>query len=818
MLSGGIAMYLLYDTAVEEQRARLRDTVRSQARLIEAVARHEIGLGQVGSSDPMDNILSQVLDAHRDSQGFGKTGELVLAKRHEDQIVFVLSKPHGNDTTTTEPMPFAGEKATPMRRALMGGSGTIIGTDYRGHRVLAAYERLDALDMGLVAKIDMAELREPFIAAALRGGLVALLAIVVSASLFLRATRPLIRRVEETDAYNRSLVDAAADGIIALDADRRVTSFNPAAERIFGHPSKNAIGMPIHDLIPQATPDREQRTVNGAHSDGTTIPLEIAESDLETPDGFRQLLIVRDVSARKRLEEELRHSHKMRAVGTLASGIAHDFNNLLMGITGCADMALHQCGSDEPARVFLNEIKSSAIGGASITRQLLAFGRRTDAAPAVNDLNTIVAGVEQMLRRTLGANIDLRVLCAPAPLHIRGDQGQLEQILLNLVVNARHAMPNGGTLDIETSAVSRDSDLLALLTVTDTGVGMCEETRARIFEPFFTTKPPGEGTGLGLSSTYAIVEQNGGHIVVESTPGVGTTFRVFWPRIEASQGVAAQQELDAERWRGDETILVVEDEPRVTMTIQHYLEPAGYTVLTAPDAKLALETVRGRGSDIDLLLTDITLPNVSGPELAATIRGLLPGIRVLFVSAYSTVELVRDGRLEPGLQSLQKPFTEAVLLERIREVLDASVPAFTASPAGDATTHESAATVLLVEDHVPTREASCELLDSLGYNVLPAADGAEALSLGHAHSATIDIVVTDMGLPDMPCGAMLSSLREVLGPRAAVLLVSGCDSRDPALLQLLEQPRTAFVEKPVDFDALAATMQRLLDRQRLPAA
>lgn len=805
MFSGGVSMYLLYDAAVTSQLARMRDAARNQARLIEAVARHDATDASI-IGEPADHTLTQVIDAHERSEGFGETGEFVLARREGDQIVFVLSHRHGEPgAARPAPLPLDGGLALPMRRALLGESGSSLGTDYRGERVLAGFEPVAELEMGLVAKIDLAEIRAPYVRAALYGGGVGILAIIVSALLFVRATRPLARRAERSEAFNRAIVESAADGIVIVDGAGVVRDLNPAGQRIFGYSSAEAIGLELAQLIPSlqiADHATNDGVVLGVHANGADIPVEVSVSALPTRESPRYSLFVRDVSERQRLEAELRHAHKMEAIGTLASGIAHDFNNLLMGVTGSASVALKSCPPDSPAHRHLAEIRSAAVGGASITRQLLDFGRRGETAPTGIDVNSVVAGAEAMLRRIVGTDVELRVTLSGSQAHILGDRGELEQILLNLAGNARHAMPSGGTLALATNDATLDGGDYVLLAVSDTGVGMTEETKARIFEPFFTTKEPGSGTGLGLASTYAIVRRNGGHIEVDSAVGKGTTFRIFWPKADGELEAAPDISLDG--LRGDETIMLVEDEPLVRQTIAHYLERSGYRVIDAPDADHALARLADRDVSVDLLLTDIVLPGKPGTELAAAMLELIPGLRVVFMSAYPTAKLHRDGHIDAGTETLQKPFTELSLLTHVRSVLGDAPPR---APVDERPAPRS--TLLFVEDHAVSRDTCYELLTDLGYTVLPAASGTEALDVARAHPGAIDLVISDLGLPDMTCEELFDDLGDTVadGP---FLLISGRSAHDSEVVRLLERPRSAYVEKPIDFDLVVEKIEALL--------
>lgn len=801
LLSGGASMFLLYEAAIDEGSARLHDAARNRARLIEAIARHNADRATRSGESAAQDTLSQVIDAHEHSDGFGRTGEYVLAQRRGDQIVFVLTKHAGEDgATRRDPLPIDGPRATPMRRALRGESGSFIGVDYRGATVLAAYEPVAVLHMGLVAKMDLSEIRAPFVRAAWRGGAVALLAIVLSALLFARATVPLVRSVQATEAYNRTIVESVADGIMTVDTRGRITSFNPACERIFGRALGDALGIGVAELIPDFAANAQtppNAATTGLRADGTEVQIELSVGEL--PGRTKQLsLLIRDVTERVRLENELRHAQKMEAIGTLASGVAHDFNNLLMGITSTAEVALKKA-TDSSVSEHLAQIKAAAVSGSSVTRQLLSFGRRDEAVTTSLDVNSVIAGTEHMLQHILGTDVELEVELAPEPTLIMGDRGELEQILLNLAGNSRRAMPAGGKLSLAVSNVAIDRADLVLLTVADTGTGMSEETRARIFEPFFTTNEPGLGTGLGLASVYGIVQRSGGRIEVDSAEGVGTTFRIYWPA-SAESTASAPEPAPADALRGSETVLLVEDERLVRASIREYLEHSGYRVIEADSAESARPVLADRGSDVDLLLTDIVLTGSSGDELARAFAGT----PALFMSAHPTDKLVREGKLAPGTQSLQKPFTEATLLARIRELLG---PAKAVAP----TAPPSESTLLLVEDDAMSREACHELLSDAGFHVIAAASGAEALAASRAHGEPIDVVLTDIGLPDMSCSALISELQRLRSHRAVIFL-SGRDADDPELQALLSHPCSAFVRKPIDFDTILSAVTQLLAR------
>jgi two-component system cell cycle sensor histidine kinase/response regulator CckA len=375
----------------------------------------------------------------------------------------------------------------------------------------------------------------------------------------------------------------------------------------------------------------------------------------------------------------------MEAIGRLAGGVAHDFNNQLTVITSCTELLLMDTEERDPRRDNLEEIRKAAQGAAALTRQLLAFSRQQVVEPKLVTIEEVVASAEKMLKRLIGEDVELVAVLSEAPATVKIDPSQLEQVIMNLAVNARDAMPDGGKLTLETSAVELGEyyarthwpaipGRFALLAVSDTGIGMTDQTRARIFEPFFTTKELGKGTGLGLATVYGIVKQSGGFIWVYSEPGQGATFRIYLPRVDEpptmSPPVASTASL-----LGTETILLTEDAPALRGMARQILERYGYTVLEAPDGKEALALARSVPGPIHLLLTDVVMPGMSGRELAERFTGHRSEMKVLYMSGYTDDAVVRHGVLRPGIAYLQKPFTPESLAHKVREVLDsASLP------------------------------------------------------------------------------------------------------------------------------------------------
>ncbi len=396
----------------------------------------------------------------------------------------------------------------------------------------------------------------------------------------------------------------------------------------------------------------------------------------------RLLGTVQDITERRQLEEQLLQAQKMEAIGTLAGGVAHDFNNILTTILGYANLLHQSLEADHPLREDLEEIQKAAERASALTRQLLAFSRKQVLMPAVFDLNAVVADLEKMLRRLIGEDIELVTDLDPELGHIQADPGQVEQIILNLCVNARDAMSQGGRVTIETRNLDLDDSYIRrrahapsgphiLLAVSDTGQGMDEETRSHIFEPFFTTKGPGKGTGLGLSTVYGIVKQSGGHVEVESEPGRGTTFRVYFPVLSDSKAAPAiVRPVGADRG-GAETVLLVEDEDSIRNLVSKLLAAKGYKVMAVGRAEAALEVVQAHPAPIDLLLTDVVMPGMSGPELASIFSQIRPATRVLLMSGYLDRITREDAALHQRWRLLEKPFKPETMVRTVREVLDA---------------------------------------------------------------------------------------------------------------------------------------------------
>src|SRR5213594_3457117 len=503
--------------------------------------------------------------------------------------------------------------------------------------------------------------------------------------------------LRESEERYRTLVEGVRDIIFALSPEGTIASLNPAFETIAGWRREEWVGRPFERLVhPEDLPlalELLGRVVRGELRPASQFRVRTAKGDYRvgefsaTPQLHEARLvgilgIGRDVTERVQLEQQLRQAQKMEAVGRLAGGIAHDFNNILTAITGYADLLLEDLGATDPRRQDADEIHKAADRAAGLTRQLLAFSRQQVLQPTVLEVNKLVSDLEKMLRRLLGEDVELSTRLAPTTGRVKADPGQLEQVIMNLAVNARDAMPNGGKLTLETANVDLDEAYAAdhyparagpfvMLAVSDTGIGMSEETQAHMFEPFFTTKEKGKGTGLGLATVYGIIKQSGGFIWVYSEVGHGTTFKLYLPRVEelAERG-AGPATPPARLSRGSETVLVVEDEAPVRSVARQVLERHGYTVLEAPTAETALDLATRYSGIIHLLLTDVIMPGLNGRELAVRLTSMRPDARVIFMSGYTDEAVKRHGVLETGSTYLQKPFTPDAVARTVREVLD----------------------------------------------------------------------------------------------------------------------------------------------------
>jgi PAS domain S-box-containing protein len=494
-----------------------------------------------------------------------------------------------------------------------------------------------------------------------------------------------------------SIVDSSADAIIGKDLAGIITAWNKGAEHIYGYSAEEAIGKPISLIAPKEQSDEishilakirrgetvEQYEAIRVSKDGRRLNIALVVSPIRDSEGkvVGASAIGRDITEQKRAQDQLRQAQKMEAVGRLAGGVAHDFNNILGVISACSEFLRDRIERGSPVAQYVDNLRKAAERGASLTRQLLIFSRKQVVQPRVLELNERLQEVTRLLRPLMGDDVEIVVSNKSGSAFVEADPGQLDQIVMNLAVNARDAMPQGGKLILETSSMQFDEGFArlhypmaagkyVLLAVSDNGIGMDEPTVQRIFEPFFTTKEVGKGTGLGLATVYGIVKQAGGYIWVYSEPGRGTTFKIYLPSAEEKVGTAVEAEPEAIAARHEgTTILLVEDDEMFGSLTRQMLEEHGYRVLSAKDGKSALDTVEANDGSVKLVLTDVVMRGVSGPELVTRLKKSHPGIRVVYMSGY-TGELIADRDvLESGITLLEKPFTRASLLKAIDTAL-----------------------------------------------------------------------------------------------------------------------------------------------------
>jgi hypothetical protein len=492
-----------------------------------------------------------------------------------------------------------------------------------------------------------------------------------------------------------ALLECATQAIISVDSRGGIALANRRAVEMFGYTRRELVGTPVELLLPEAKRaahgSQRQRFMEqgqirpmgigmdlaGRRKDGTEFPIEVGLSHLDTPTGKFAIAFISDISKRKGLEDQLLHAQKMEAVGRLAGGVAHDFNNMLTVIAGYSRMILDELSPMDSLRGYAEEILKASDRSAALTNQLLSFSRRQIMRPRLLSVNVILGQTEKMLRRLIGEDIELVFRLSPETGTIYADPNQIEQGIVNLVVNSRDAMPEGGCITIEAEKVSLDESYVrthlgvepgeyVMVAVSDTGHGMDAETKRRMFEPFFTTKPPGKGTGLGLATVYGSVKQTGGDIWVYSEPGQGTTFKLYFPRVASEVGSETGVEAEPSTG-GTETILLVEDEDSVRNLTLRMLNQLGYTVIPAADGKQGIEIAKAHSGRIDLLLTDMVMPNMSGRQLAEMVKAIHPETAIVFMSGYTEDTVVHQGVLQPGVEFLSKPFSRESLAGTLRE-------------------------------------------------------------------------------------------------------------------------------------------------------
>jgi signal transduction histidine kinase/DNA-binding response OmpR family regulator len=601
----------------------------------------------------------------------------------------------------------------------------------------------------------------------------------------------------------RFLVDKNADGIVVVDESGTVRFANAASGMIFGRAPESLVGTPVG--IPLVTGETTEITIH--KPGGDQVDAEIRVVDTSWDDRPALLASIRDISARKVLEEQLRHTSKMEAIGRLTAGIAHDFNNLLTVVLGNLEHAQRRTEESSLLKRLDNAMRG-ARRAAILTERLLAFARRKPLEPKPVNANSLISGMSELLQQTRGETINVRTMLAEDLWTIEIDPTELETAILNLVVNARDAMPAGGDVIIETSNVELDANYAATdievtpgpyvqIAVTDMGTGMTPDILRQVFEPFFTTKADGRGTGLGLSQVYGFVKQSGGHIKLYSEPGQGTTAKIYLPKTNGTPEAPSKDGEDLPPGaRAHETVLVVEDDEDVRNYTVSSLRDLGYRVFDATDGPSALEILE-REPDIGLLFTDLGLPGgMDGKALASQATQRRPELRVLITTAYAGKALVHEGRLDRGVDLLSKPFTFSALALRIREMLDRG-------PACDTTPSR----ILVVDDEALLQMLVVDVLEAAGCQSETASSFLEAIAKFQIFAAELSAAILDVGLPDRSGEELAAEIRRAR-PDLPIILATGF-ADDGMRRRYSADPKISVVTKPFDPDALVKELRRL---------
>lgn len=628
--------------------------------------------------------------------------------------------------------------------------------------------------------------------------------------------RQVERALRESENRYRLLFEANPQPMWVFDEETlRFLAVNPAAVQAYGYSQDEFANMTILDIRPPEdhprllehlkAPDgfRDKQTLwRHVRKDGSIRYVEVRGHRLVFSGRPARLILATDVTDRRLLEEQLRHAQKMEAVGQLAGGIAHDFNNLLTVINGYARL-LAARPEAQSLQHELRQIVNAGDRAAALTQQLLAFGRKQVLQPRVLILNDVISSTASMIRRLFPANIKVELNLSSDLRYVRVDPAQLEQVILNLALNAKDAMPEGGVLTIETRNAFLDEQHASLkegvkpgwyvmMGMTDTGIGILPEHLPRIFEPFFTTKEKGKGTGLGLPTAYGIVRQSGGQIFVYSEPGQGTTFRIYFPEHASEEGQALEPAKEIRDLTGSETILLVEDDDDVRQFAATVLKARGYRVLEAADAPSALQIARAYDGAIDLLVTDVIMPGMNGPQLASELARARPTMRVLYISGYAENAVVHHGVFDAGLQYLAKPFSPGEFAHKVREVIE---------------NMSRSIAILVVDDEPGVRAFLRQALEQAGYRVLEAADGGEALAC--CRRERVHLILMDLVMPEKEGLETIQELRRNF-PQIRVIAMSGAPGGPIYLEAARHLGADNVLSKPIDADNLLQLVRRLV--------
>ncbi len=689
-IATAVAIGVLYETAFERQRAQLIDAALGQARLMEAIAQFDREHSDYADGAEAATI-AQIAAAHEMQPALEGTSELALGRREGDMITFLMRHRHALEGRP-EPIPVESGLAEPMRRALAGESGSMVGIDYHGETVLAAYEPVKSLSLGIVAKIDLAEIRAPFIRAGVLVIGTAALLVGLGTAVFLRLTNPMVTALRRREEELELILASTGEGIFGMDAGGKCTFANDSAVKMLGYTSEaDLLGRDMHELMHHSQADgsprhkhecavyqalRENRAVVREEetlwrADGSGFYAEYRAYPMRrngVPIGAMVTFV--DITESKARDRQLVHAQKLDVLGQLTGGIAHDFNNLLTIVLGNLRFLRDEPAiqADKETREMVEDALSAAQGGADLTHRLLAFSRKQELQPVTTDVNAFLRENQRFLQRVIGEGIALELAIADHPLTIRADPQQLHSAILNLAINAADAMKGDGRLAIATERQAAtdamgEPSAIVVIRVSDTGEGMDSELARQALEPFFTTKEPGKGSGLGLSMVYGFARQSGGDLRIHSDPGDGTTVSLSLPEADAEEAsradaVARPQSLPQ---AGGGNVLVVEDEPALRRFAERSLQSLGYRVVLAGDAAAALEILR-RNDNIDVLFSDIVMPGaMDGRALAGWVTANRPEIAVLLTTGFSSEIPAEGDSAAEDFPILAKPYSREEL-------------------------------------------------------------------------------------------------------------------------------------------------------------
>lgn len=686
------SLAVIYDLTFEKIKTELVAEVEHHAELVESMAADHAALRNRIAAAATDPSLPRFKDIH--IPDFGRTGQYDIAVRVPNGVAYATGERDGDDAHRA--LDENDPRTLPMRKALDGEIGFAISEGPSGEKVMAAHHPLPGLNAGLVARIDLDEVREPF----LRAGLIVVggggMAVLLGSLLLFRVTGPLFRSMHIQERRYAELFDNMSNGVAVYEAvdggrDFVFKDFNRASEAIEGLERADVIGRRVTEVFPGVREfgilDVFRRVWETGESE--EFPLGFYEDDrikgwrenhIYRLPGGEVVAVYEDKTQLKETERNLRQIQKMEALGQLTGGVAHDFNNILAVIRGNLEFLEEQIDAEDGRRHLVKRAESAVDRGARLTERLLAFSRKQELAPSVLDASSVVSSMVEMLRRTLDASVAIQTVIDGEMWPVMADREQLENAILNLAVNSHRAMPDGGIFRIvmENARIEKTPDTAqeglepgpyVLIAVSDTGVGMSPEVREKAFEPFFTTQRGGQGSGLGLSMVYGFAKQSGGMVDIKSREGDGATVMLYLPAAPKAALDAAREKIEEDIPTGAETILVVEDDESVRELAVRNLQRLGYAVLSAPDGRMAIETARN-GKTIDLLFTDVVMPGMNGAELANRIRMERRDIKVLFVSGYPADHLRDFAFGNEDVMLLRKPYTRAQLAQHVRAVLD----------------------------------------------------------------------------------------------------------------------------------------------------